>query len=824
VLLNGVLERLGEVGRRSDGPDRGAAWRTGLRSLGRAPGLSAATILTLGVGIGANVALFSVIRSVLLKPLPYPAAERLVRVWEANPTVDDERHGPSPWNFVDWERSAPTTMESMTAWYLTSGTYRTDAWAEELRSAQVTAEFFRTLGVAPMLGRDFPRDPEVPYGPLMLSYGLWQRLFAASPDVVGQTIVASGDTYEIVGVMPRGFAFPDESVEAWVAWHMPTVYADRPESRTWRFLSGMGRLAPGATLESAERVLDVVAAGLAEAYPDMDKGWDTRVTSLHDDTVGGVRGTLWIAFGSVQFILLLACANVANLLLARMPARLRDIAIRASLGATRARIAAELLAEHCILGVASGIFGVFLGRLLIDLLVALDAGRIPRLSAVEMDGSVFAFTAAVAAATTLLFGLAPVVQTMRGATHGSFGSGVRTTGSAAQRRVREAFVGSQVAIALVLLTGAGLFAASLEKLTQVDPGFEPANVATFRVSLDPVEGSEAATIRYYDGLLQLIDELPGVIAVGATQTLPLSPVSNDFTRPYRPLGSGTASAEASAVQMRIVTPGYVAATGMTVLEGGDLPADARAGEPMVALVNRTLADRLWPSGGAVGESFEIDWREGWQSYRVAGVVQDVKHHGPRGATVPEVFVSHDQAPYLAMTLVVKTVDEPEALFQTLGETVRSHRPMQPPNAFVSMETLLSTSTAEERFLSVLMSILASIGLILASTGVYGVIAYSVGHRRREIGVRMALGAAPDRVVGAVLRQAATIAGHGFALGLVAVVLLGRLVENVLFDVSPNDLRTTLAMSAVLAAVSAVAAYMPARRAASIAPSEAFRAD
>jgi len=823
VLFNGALERVGRLGQRDGAPDRGVTARNAIRSLVRAPGLSVTVVLTLGVGIGANVALYSVLRGVLLKPLPYPEAERLVHLWETNPAVDDELHGPSPWNFHDWERSVDS-FESMTAWYLTSGTYRTTEWVEEVRSAQVTADFFRTLGVTPLLGRDFRSEEVVLYGPVMLSHGFWQRRFGGDPDVVGQTILSSGNSYEIIGVMPPDFTFPDESVQAWVAWSLPGVYEGNTPARTWRFLNGLGRLGPDVSAEAAEAELDQVAAGLAESYPDMDRGWDVALTSLHDHTVGEVRGTLWIAFGAVLFILLIACANVANLLLARVPHRAREIGIRMTLGATRGRVALELIVENLLLALAAALLGLLTGGLIIDLLVSLDAGRIPRLSEVSIDLSVFLFTVLIAAVTSVASGVAPIVQTVRGSAGASLRHGVRTTGGRGQRRLLDMFVGSQVAIALVLMTGAGLFVSSLNRLMTVDPGIDPERVASFRISLDPVAGDPGATVRYYDGLIERLDELPEVVASAASTTIPLNPVANDFVRPYRAAGAGTASGDASTVQMRIVTPGYVDVIGMTLVGGGDFPARTEPGEPLLAIVNETLAGHLWSGSEAVGSTFEIDFRDGWQPYRVVGVVRDVKHHGLRASSQPEVFLLHQQVPYLAMTIVAKTRGAPEEATEVLRDVVLSHTPLQPPHNFVSVEELLAVSTAEERFLSVLLMLLGTIGVLLSCTGVYGVIASTVSHQRREIGVRMALGAAPERVVGAVFRRATAVAGAGLVVGIVGVMLLGGMIDGLLFGITARDPRVTLAGAGLLIAVSAFAAWLPARRAAWVPPSEALRAE
>lgn len=830
LMKTALVLRVGRHGRKSDMIGARASGGTAvlsdahqaLRAILRGRILSATVVLTLGVGIGANVALFSLIEGVLLEPLPYPDADRLVQIWETNPAVSDEPLGPSPLNLVDWEERAEV-FESMTSWYLTSGTYRGEFGAEEVRSAQVTADFFRVLGAQPALGRDFLREEVVGYGPVVLSHGAWQRLFDGDPGIVGRAVEISGDSYEIIGVMPPAFAFPDESVEAWTAWDLKTVYADRPETRTWRFMDALGRLAPGVSQREAEESLGRVAAGLAEEHPVENAGWSVALTTLHDEVVGDVRGTLWVAFASVAFILLVACANVANLLLARVPTLARELAVRTTLGATRARIVRRLLSESLLLAGMAALLGLLIGKGLLDMLVVLDAGRIPRLSDVRIDSAVLAFTTLAAGLTAVLFGLVPALQSLRAASVASLRSG-RATDGVSQRRLREVFVAAQLAIAVVLVTGAGLFSASLEALTKVDPGFDPQEVMTFRVSLDPVSGTQQEVVSYYDGLVERLKSVPGVRTVGISQTLPLSPVANDFRRPFRPTGSELAAAEAPSVQMRIVSPGYPTAMGMHFLDGGPLPGTAEAGDPLVALVNETLARRLWPDGTAVGQSFEIEFRSGWEPYSVVGVVQDIKHYGPRADPVPEVFLSHRQVPYLAMSVAVRTESDAAAMALPLRVAVLELRPVQPAHDFVTLEELAATSIADERFLSVLLNVLAAVALLLATTGVYGVIAYAVSHRRRDIGIRLALGAQPVRVVRGVLRDALLVAGSGVAVGTALVLGGGSLVEGLLYGIEPRDAVTTVRVVALLLVVSAAAAYAPAHRAARIAPSEALQAD
>ena len=795
--------------------------RTSWRSLARSPVLTLTIVGTLGVGIGAATALFTVVRGVLLEPLPYPDADRLVQLWETNPDVDDELHGPSPWNFVDWEEAAGS-FDGMAAWFRTSGTYRTESWVEEIRSAQVTADFFRTLGVAPQIGRDFRPEEVQRFGPLMLSHRLWLRRFGGDPNVVGQSIIASGGSYEIVGVMPPGFAYPDESVEAWVAWNMPTSYEGNLEARTWRFLGGVARLADGTSMESAEAELDGIALRLADAWPTMNRGWGVEVTSLHEDTVGHARGSLLLAFGAVLFTLLIACANVANLLLTRLPDRLAEVRIRQALGASAGRIASEGIAEGLWLGLAGTVLGLVLASGLVELLVAVDAGSIPRLAELSLDAPVFAFAALLSFGASLACICLPLAISLFGGGGSLAGSATRVAGARWHGVARETFVGAQMAITLVLLAGAGLFALSFQRLSSVDPGLDVEGVAAFRVSLDAEEGNTARTVTYYDGLLDAVEAVPGVSMAGASQTLALNPIGNDFQRPYRPEGSELVSGDAPTVQMRIITRGYVETMGMRLREGTVLPEEAGLGDPLVALVNHTLAERLWPNGGAVGSHLEIDFREGWQPYRVTGVVEDVRHYGLRTPPVPEVFLSHAQVPYLAMNVVARTEGDPALLFEPLRAAVLGHVPMQPAHDFVSMEELLASSTSEEAFLALVLTLFSGLGLLLATTGVYGVLAFSVGQRRREIGVRMALGADPSGVARAVVLRALAISALGVGVGLLGVWTVRDVMGSLLYSVSATEPLPIAGVASLLVGVATLAAWAPARRAASVAPAEALR--
>lgn len=825
VLRNGPAERWSGMVR--SGPLEPSGWTRdvvhAVRSLRSTAGSSAAALLTLGLGIGATVSLFSLVHGILLQPLPYPDADRIVQLWERNDALERTKEGPSPLNFVDWQaRSA--SFSDMAAWYLTSGTYRNETTAEEVRAAQVTTDFFRVLGIPPALGRDFAEDEGVRYGPVMLSDPFWRRHFGGDPDVVGRTLEISGVTYPIAGVMPAGFDFPDPSVEMWMAWDFPRVYGPQPESRTWRFLQTAARLAPGLDPARAERELAQIHGALAREHPDANGGWTATVTPLHDEIVAGARGTLMLAFGSVALLLLLACANVANLLLARVPARAGEMAIRRALGAGRGRLVRQLAIENLTLAGLGSMLGLGVAAGVLALVRRFEGERIPRLDEVALDPPVLLFSIGLAVLTSALFGLAPLLRLVRDPS-GSLRASSARSGSAPRDGLRSGLVIAQVALSLLLLVGASLFIQSFNGIRSADMGFDPDGVLSFRLSLDSREAPEAGDIaRYYDGLLERLLALPGVTAAGAAQTLPVNPVGNDFSRPYRPAGTTLLPAEAATVAMRIVTPGYFSAAGMRFVSGEPIPGAAAPDDPRVAVVNETLARRLWPSRDPVGEVFEVDFRDGWQPYRVTGVLSDVRHQGARADVPEEVYLSHRQSPYLAMSVILRTSGEPNALIPAVRREVLAHAPSQPPHYFVSFHDLVSASTSAERFLAVFMAMFAAASLVLATGGVYGVVARGVAARRREMGIRLALGAEAGILVRAVAWESARIAGMGVVAGLLAALILGRTVQGLLYGVSPSQPVVLIGLAGGLLAVATGAALLSARPIARLDPSETLRGD
>ncbi len=836
LVRNGPVERWVERSKRG-GPQpmqatatQSAVWagsalwsdiRFAGRSLRRAPGFTFAAVSTLALGLGACIALFSLVNAIVVRSLPFPEAERLVSVWEDHAETGRLGQGPSPWNFADWHRDAET-FSSLTAWYLTSGTLRYGDVAEETRSAQVTTDFFRVLGVSPALGRDFLSDEGVAYGPLMLGHQIWERVFGGDPEVIGQVVELSGAPYEVVGVMPPSFQFPDPGVEYWVAWDLPTVYANRPEARTWRFMNAVGRLAVDVSASEAEADLNRLQRGLAEAYPEANRGWTVSLSDLHSDVVGGIDNTLWAGMGAVGALLLLACANVANLLLARAPARAREFSVRSALGAGRSRLTQQLIIENLCIAAAATLLGLALAVGVLELIGWLEAGKIPRIDEVTIDGGVLGFAALLMLFTSLGFGLAPVIQLV--------GRPSRTLRSAGAARsisgdgVRRSLVTAQVALTFVVLAGAALFLRSLDSLSHVDLGVTPEQTLAFRVSLDSGERPTDQIWRYYDGLLDELTSLPGVRVAGAAQTLPMDPVAGDFTRPFRRIGEATESADAPAAGIRIITPGYVEATGMRLLQGVSFDGSEEANGPQVAIINRALANTLWPGTDAVGQQFELDFRGGWSTYRVKGVVADVRHRGPRDEPDLEIFLAGRQQPYLAMSVVMRTSVDPLSLIPEVKRAVLAYPPSQPPYHFTTLTALFRDVTGAERLLAAMLATFALFALTLAASGVYGLVAYAVSSRTREYGIRLALGDDAGRLIRSIGLGAAKMAIWGLAIGVAAVLLIGPFIQSLLFGVKAWDPSVLGIVAAGLLLVSVVAALVSARSIVSLQPSSALRAD
>jgi putative ABC transport system permease protein len=796
--------------------------RLALRALRRQPGFSAVAILTLALGIGATTAVFSIVYGVLLRPLPYPDADRLVRVYA---TRDGAQWTASPPDFTDW-RAQATSFEDLAALTTTSLALTGDGPARQHAGAQVTAAFFSVLGVAPALGRGFTEAHEVPGqdGVVVLSHALWSDQFGADPGVLGRTLRLDGVDYEVIGVMPPGFAEPG-ATELWV----PLAFTadDLTTQRGAHYLDVYGRLRPDVTLERADREVHGLAARLDAAYPDANPGWRAQATSLRDALVGDVQRPLYAVLGAVGLVLLMTCVNVASLLLSRAVARDHEIAIRVALGVDRLRLVRSVLAESLVLALAGGALGVALATWGIEALARLAPADLPRMDQVGVNPLVLGFTLGISGLTALLFGAAPSFQLLRRREATAVVTGTRggTAGRAAQRW-RRALVTAQIACAVTLVAGAGLLIKSFGRLMATDPGFRPDGVLTFNLAL-PDGYAPARVAAFASGVEERLRALPGVEDVGLVFGLPLSGLSFSISV-YALDGRTLTSAEQERLgaQIRFVTPGYFPTIGMTVLRGrGITPADGAGGRP-VAVINETAARRLFGDDDPIGRHLEFGTRMGLGGDRlngeIVGVVRDVKDVALGNPARGHVYFAHAQWPVGFLQPVLRTGGDPEALATAARNAVAAVDPDVPVYRVRTLTQLRAASAARERFLMLVLGVFAGAALLLAAVGIYGVVAHAVAQRTRELGIRMALGARAADILWLVLRQGVFLGGTGAALGLVGALAASRVLEQLLYQVTPSDPATLALGAGGLLVVTLAATYLPARRAAGVDPVEALR--
>ncbi len=792
------------------------AW--GARSLAARPAFSVLAVVTLGLGIGGGIALFSVVHAVLLRPLPYPEPERLVKLWETNLAQGGAREMTSTSNLQSW-REDNRSFEGIAAWQRpTSLTLTGEEPAVELKASMVTGNYFEVLGVAAALGRTFGEE-ETAQGAgrvVAISDGFWRRSLGADPSVVGSTIQLEEADFKVLGVLPRGFTSPAGEADLW----LPIRFRPNEIDRGQTYLQVLARLRPGVLPAAAQAELDGVASNLAATFPASSRGRGIEVVSLLDDTVGGVRPTILTVMVAVSLALLIACANVANLFLLRASERQHEMAIRAALGATRRHFASLLLGESALISLCGGAMGLTLAAFALRLLKFLEPADLPRLAEVQIDGPALLLTAALCLLTSVVFSLVqarrPPGASMRA---GLAESGARgLTAGRGKGRLQGALVVSQIALTLVLLVGAGLLTRSLTRLLNVDPGFRADGVVVARVSLGADYESNDRSIPYFQQISDRLRRIPGVAGAGAVTVLPMNPFGIDFDVPYhRPDEGEPARAEAPKARFRAATPGYFEAIGMNLRAGRGFSDRDRRGSPNVVIVNQALADKAFgPGRSAVGEALRFFWSN-WQSYEVIGVVADARSYGLASGPSPELFVPHAQIPYTVMNVVVRTTGEQAGLPDVVKSVFLSLDPQQPVQAVVPMKDLISNSTARERFAFIWLSALAFLALALATIGTYSVVSYLTAQRSREIALRLTLGATPGQIVALSMRRGAALASVGVGLGLVGSWALGRLVASLLYQVEATDPVTFVAVSALLFAATLCAAWVPARRATRVDP-------
>jgi putative ABC transport system permease protein len=791
--------------------------RFGLRMLRESPAFTAAAVLTLALGIGANTVIFSVVNAVLLQPLPVPDSENVVRLQERHERATNVTGA----TFQD-VRLRNHVFSSVAAYRVFSQNLSDLGHAaapEEIDTAFVSQDFLTLLKTPPALGRGF--DPaqfgQRAEGELLLSYSLWQRHFAADRDIVGKRILLHGNHRVIVGVMPRGFSFPDQ-VQTWVPLRAEDAFAENRRAHLFRVIA---RVKPGVSPGAVRNDLQVIATQIQQENHDVDPGFVFSAPPLQENMVAEVRPALLLLVGAVGFVLLIACANVANLLLSRSFAREKETAVRIALGAGTFRLVRQFLTESLLLGAAGGILGCLTGLWCAKLAATAYSGFVPRLDTLGPRFAVWVYVAAVSVLATLLFGVLPAFQLSQVSLGRQLAEGGRTTVSATRSRIRSLLVMGEVALAIVLLTGGGLLIRSFLLLQRVNPGYETSHLLVAAVTLPDVGYSDLEhRLRFVNSVLERVGELPGVRAAAAGGALPFRPVAEtDFDLE----GHSYSPGEEPSAQVLTASPEYFRAMGIRLLTGRTFNAQDVLGKPVAVVINQTMADRYWLHENALGKKLVMkDWGPPLPG-SVVGIVSDVKVDSLETVTQPAVYYSLAQFPEGTLTtyLIVRTKPAPQALVGAVRNQIWAVDRQQPVNLF-TMEQVISESLQRRRFILVLLGSFAAIALVLAIVGIYGVVSYSVGQRTREFGLRLAVGAQRQQVLVMVMKQGFTTVAIGAGLGVTASLLLTPLLRSLLFEVHPVDPLTFLIVPGLLLAAALAATYIPARRATKVDPIVALR--
>ena len=785
-----------------------------LRSLCKNPGFTLLAVVVMALGIGANTAVFSVVNAVLLKPLAYRDPDRIVTLsslWRKS-----GGHGQvSAPDFHDWHDQS-TAFAAMAYYDDDSTAVMSGASAQYAHAAEVTPEFFQVFAVEPVVGRLFSPEEQKPggAGAVVISYSYWQSHFGANANALGQAVRMLGKSFSIAGVLPPQFHFPN-GTDIWLPKN------DEPESRGAHNYLVVGRLKPGVTLGQAQAQMTAIGARLEQQYKNSNTGKSVAVTRMRDEMVRNVKLTLYLLLGAVALVLLIGCANVANLLLARATGRTREMAIRAAVGASRGRMVRQLITESAVLALIAGAAGLLLAKWGSDALVALAPGNVPRLAESGIDGWVLAFTLGISVAASLLFGLAPALQISRVDLNEALKQGAtRAVGAGKAGRMRAALVVVEVALSVVLLAGAGLLIRSFVALHNVALGFRPEHVLVMESSVPASNlASARRATRFYRDLLADLATLPGVSAVGATRNPP-GVVFSDGGYFIDHLGKFNVTLPQAVFS--VMTPGAFAALGIPIKRGRDFNEGDGYDAPFTAVINEALARKSFPGQDPLGRTIYCGF-DSLKPMTIVGVVGDVRQYGPAVEPSPEIIMPYEQhpGPSTALNIVVRASVPASALWGPIQRKVRA-RSAEVPVKFTTMQDLLAENTAAPRFRTLLLGLFAAIAVCLAMAGVYGVVAYTVGQRANEIGLRMALGARTSDVLRLILWQGTAMTGIGLAVGLIAAVAATRVVGSMLFEVKASDPATYIGVAAILGVVSLAASYIPARRAARVDPASALR--
>jgi putative ABC transport system permease protein len=800
--------------------------RFSLRMLRRTPGVAAAAVIALALGIGANTAIFSVVDGVLLRPLPYHDSRALVVLHGVFPSMEREDvpiSYPELKDILEQNR----TLTNAGAYAQGDGNLSGSGGAP-VRAAigQASATFFPTLDVQPILGRNFTHDEELKGNDqvALIDFGLWQSRFASDGNVVGKTLLIDNLPYRIVGVLPRNFRI-EERCDVWVPVSTSQEFVTK---RGAHWLRVIGRVRGGVTPAQLADDLGAISKRVLETYPNNYRGgWGLRARPLIDDVVGNVRLALFVLLGAVGFVLLIACANVANLMLARAAARHREMAIRTALGAGRARLIRQLLTESLILSAAGAVLGLLLAAWGVDALIAVSPDAVPRTSEVALNARVLVFTIGVTLLTGIAFGLAPALAASRPDLNEALKDGTRGT-SSTRGRLRRALVVAEVALSMVLLVGTGLMLRSFVRLRAIDPGIRADHVLTLRASLPgpngpPSDEDRARFVSWFERARARIAQLPGVEVAAAANLLPFDGNSSDYSFQIEGYVARTAR-DLPDNQSRQVTPGYFEALGIPLVRGRLLTDADTKDAPGAVVINRAMAKRYWPDGDPIGKRLKLNRSDtDWST--IVGIVGDVRSFGLDQPARAEMYFPHAQRRDSAgMAIVVRTGGDPTALAPTVRGALAELDAAQPIFDVRPMSELVARSLAQRRFALLLMLVFAGVALLLAAVGIYGVMSYTVAQRTQEIGIRVALGATPSSVLAMVLKDGMRLVTGGLVLGLAAALGLTRLLSSMLYGVATTDLLTYVAIAVVLAAVALVATVIPARRATRVDPMLALRAD
>jgi putative ABC transport system permease protein len=810
--------------------------RYGAKLLFKNPGFTVVAVIAITLGIGANTAIFSVVNAVLLRPLPYHNPEQLVAVWESNTRKADHKMSISYPDFFDW-RERNQSFEGI-AIYRNANFSMTDKGQPVQLSGQiVSAELFDMLQVRPTVGRNFVRDDEKVGGKTssraaILSQSLWQRVFGGDQNIVGQTITLNRKAFEVVGVMPAGFQFPIQAdpIEIWVT---PAVDSEpdgdgdpMTQRRGFRFLHSIARLKSGVTMAQAQAEMDGIAKTIEEQYPDNNTYTGVRLIPFHKDLVSDYSLGLIVLTGAVGCVLLIACANVANLMLARTTARYKEIAVRAALGAGRLRLIRQLLTESLLLSIGGGILGLLLAWWGIEVLIKLIPEDLPRLAEISVDRSVLGFTFLLSLITGVLFGVIPAIQGSKTDLNEAMKEGARGNSGGYRTKLRSTLVVVEVAIALVLLTGAGLLGQTFLKLQNVNLGFDTHNVLTAMVELPEAEYSEPEKkIAFYQQFLERVKTLPGVNSASGVLPMPIS--GDDANGSFGIAGRPTDKGEEPQTDFQWIQPDYFQTMKIGLVDGREFSSQDRLKSAIVVIVNETFANRYFPGELTLGKQIYLPFSSGEKHTTpavIVGIVKDTKQRTALGEAVPPIiYISYAQLPFLnQMSLVVRTDTDPKTLAKAIQTELTALDKELPLSEIKTLDQYLGNAVAQPKFSAVLFGLFAAVALLLSAVGLYGVLAYSVSQRTHEIGIRLALGAQKGDVLRMVIRQGMTLVGLGVGLGLISAYAATRLVETLLFGVSATDTLTFVGVVMVLGLAALIACAVPALRATKTDPMIALR--